>query len=93
MCFLQMLRKVGVVNKFVEFFGPGCAQLSIADRATIGNMAPEYGATCGFFPVDEKTLLYLTQTGENMLLIVFTNCKFTNQIYVLRSNTEEAGAC
>ncbi|GAV01463.1 hypothetical protein RvY_12172 [Ramazzottius varieornatus] len=59
-----ILRKLGVVNKFVEFFGPGCAQLSIADRATIGNMAPEYGATCGFFPVDEKTLLYLTQTGR-----------------------------
>ena len=57
----QMLRKRGVVGKFVEFFGPGLASLSIADRATIGNMAPEYGATCGFFPVDDDTLDYLTQ--------------------------------
>src|SRR4029077_6335906 len=52
----QMLRKRGVVSKFVEFFGAGLASLSIADRATIGNMAPEYGATCGFFPVDDDTL-------------------------------------
>ncbi len=52
----QMLRKRGVVGKFVEFFGPGLANLSIADRATIGNMAPEYGATCGFFPIDDETL-------------------------------------
>jgi aconitate hydratase len=60
----QMLRKRGVVGKFVEFFGPGLAALSIADRATLGNMAPEYGATCGFFPVDEDTLDYLTQTNR-----------------------------
>ena len=52
----QMLRKRGVVGKFVEFFGPGLAGLTIADRATIGNMAPEYGATCGFFPIDDDTL-------------------------------------
>ena len=52
----QMLRKRGVVGKFVEFFGPGLANLTIADRATIGNMAPEYGATCGFFPIDDETL-------------------------------------
>ena len=51
----QMLRKRGVVGKFVEFFGPGLAGLTIADRATIGNMAPEYGATCGFFPIDDDT--------------------------------------
>ena len=51
-----MLRKRGVVSKFVEFFGPGCCSLSLADRATIGNMAPEYGATTGFFPVDNTTL-------------------------------------
>jgi len=50
----QMLRKRGVVGKFVEFFGPGLAGLTIADRATIGNMAPEYGATCGFFPIDDR---------------------------------------
>ena len=52
----QMLRKKGVVNKFVEFFGPGLDAMALADRATIGNMAPEYGATCGFFPVDDETL-------------------------------------
>ncbi|RAI43835.1 aconitate hydratase AcnA [Rhodoplanes roseus] len=60
----QMLRKRGVVGKFVEFFGPGLASLSIADRATIGNMAPEYGATCGFFPVDEDTLEFLLGTSR-----------------------------
>jgi aconitate hydratase len=60
----QMLRKRGVVGKFVEFFGPGIGHLSIADRATIGNMAPEYGATCGFFPVDEDTISYLRETGR-----------------------------
>jgi aconitate hydratase len=60
----QMLRKRGVVGKFVEFFGPGLANLSIADRATIGNMSPEYGATCGFFPVDDDTIRYLTDTGR-----------------------------
>src|SRR6185436_13764564 len=52
----QMLRKKGVVGKFVEFYGPGLAQLPLADRATIANMAPEYGATCGIFPVDVETL-------------------------------------
>src|SRR5712675_1381120 len=60
----QMLRKRGVVGKFVEFFGPGLAGLTIADRATIGNMSPEYGATCGFFPVDDDTLRYLADTGR-----------------------------
>ena len=60
----QMLRKKGVVGKFVEFFGPGLAHLPLADRATIGNMAPEYGATCGFFPVDDTTLEYLRLSGR-----------------------------
>ncbi len=60
----QMLRAKGVVGKFVEFFGPGIASLPVADRATIGNMAPEYGATCGLFPVDETTLHYLRLTGR-----------------------------
>jgi aconitate hydratase A / 2-methylisocitrate dehydratase len=60
----QMLRKRGVVGKFVEFFGPGLASLSLADRATIGNMSPEYGATCGFFPVDDDTIKYLTDTAR-----------------------------
>jgi aconitate hydratase len=61
----QMLRKKGVVDKFVEFFGPGLSSLSLADRATIGNMAPEYGATIGFFPVDQETLRYLQRTGRD----------------------------
>src|SRR3990167_928979 len=61
----QMLRKKGVVGKFVEFFGPGLADLTVADRATIGNMSPEYGATCGFFPVDDATLDYLRLTGRD----------------------------
>ena len=59
----QNLRQLGVVGKFVEFFGPGVAELSIADRATISNMCPEYGATVGFFPPDAATLEYLRQTG------------------------------
>ncbi|XP_060618506.2 cytoplasmic aconitate hydratase [Anolis sagrei] len=59
------LRQVGVVGKFVEFFGPGVAQLSIADRATIANMCPEYGATAAFFPVDEVSIRYLVQTGRD----------------------------
>ena len=61
----QMLRKKGVVGKFVEFYGPGLAELTLADRATISNMAPEYGATCGFFPVDQETLRYLKLTGRD----------------------------
>ncbi|XP_042904296.1 cytoplasmic aconitate hydratase isoform X2 [Parasteatoda tepidariorum] len=58
------LRQIGVVGKFVEFYGPGVSELSIADRATISNMCPEYGATVGFFPVDEKSIEYLRQTGR-----------------------------
>jgi aconitate hydratase len=61
----EMLRKKGVVGKFVEFYGPGLANLSLADRATIANMAPEYGATIGFFPVDDETLNYLRLTGRD----------------------------
>ncbi len=60
----EMLRKLGVVGKFVEFFGPGISELPLADRATIANMAPEYGATCGIFPVDAETLNYLRLTGR-----------------------------
>ena len=60
----QMLRRKGVVGKFVEFFGPGLDHLSVADKATIGNMAPEYGATCGFFPVDKEALDYLKTSGR-----------------------------
>ena len=60
----QMLRKKGVVGKFVEFYGPGLDDMTVADRATIGNMAPEYGATCGYFPIDQKTIDYLAVTGR-----------------------------
>ena len=60
----QMLRKKGVVGKFVEFFGPGLGEMPLADRATISNMAPEYGATCGFFPIDSETLRYLAFSGR-----------------------------
>jgi len=60
----QMLRKKGVVGKFVEFYGPGISSMPLADRATIGNMGPEYGATCGFFPVDDETLAYLKLSGR-----------------------------
>ncbi len=61
----EMLRAKGVVGKFVEFYGPGLDEMSLADRATIANMAPEYGATCGFFPIDKETLRYLTFTGRD----------------------------
>ena len=62
---VQMLREKGVVSKFVEFYGDGLDRLPLADRATIANMAPEYGATCGFFPIDDETLRYLRSTGRN----------------------------
>ena len=65
----QMLRKHGVVGKFVEYFGPGVGRLPVADRATIGNMSPEYGATAGYFPVDEATLAYLRTTGRSAELV------------------------
>ena len=74
---VQMLRQKGVVSKFVEFFGPGLENMTLADRATIGNMAPEYGATCGFFPVDGETIKYLTQTGreEDRIALVEAYCR------------------
>ncbi len=73
----QMLRKKGVVGKFVEFFGSGLDNMSLADRATIGNMGPEYGATCGFFPVDKETLKYMNMTGrdEHRLELVEAYCR------------------
>src|SRR5205823_5869167 len=73
----ELLRKTGVVGKFVEYFGSGLASLPVADRATIGNMSPEYGATCGFFPVDEQTIEYLRLTGrgEERIALVKTYCK------------------
>jgi len=73
----ELLRKKGVVEKFVEFYGPGLSKLSLADRATIANMAPEYGATMGFFPVDEETLRYLAGTGrsEEQVELVARYCR------------------
>jgi aconitate hydratase len=73
----EILRTLGVVGKFVEFYGPGLAGLTLADRATIANMSPEYGATCGFFPVDEETLAYLRMTGrsEEHVALVETYCR------------------
>jgi aconitate hydratase len=73
----EMLRRHGVVDKFVEFCGPGLSSLSLADRATIANMAPEYGATCGFFPVDAETLAYLRGTGrsEDLVALVEAYCR------------------
>jgi aconitate hydratase A / 2-methylisocitrate dehydratase len=65
----EMLRKRGVVGKFVEFFGPGLSNLTIADRATLGNMSPEYGATCGFSPIDDDTIRYLKDTGRSPELV------------------------
>ncbi|MFT5088567.1 MAG: aconitate hydratase [Candidatus Latescibacterota bacterium] len=66
---VEMLRAKGVVGKFVEFYGPGLSKMSLADRATIANMAPEYGATMGFFPVDEETLSYMTSTGRKKAVV------------------------
>jgi aconitate hydratase len=73
----ERLRAIGVVGKFVEYFGAGLQGLPVADRATIGNMAPEYGATCGFFPVDDETLRYLRLTGraEDHIRLVEAYCK------------------
>jgi len=73
----QMLRAKGVVGRFVEFYGPGLGSLSLADRATIANMAPEYGATCGFFPIDDRTLEYLRLTGrdEDRIELVRAYCQ------------------
>jgi aconitate hydratase len=75
----EMLRKLGVVGKFVEFYGPGIAELPLADRATIGNMAPEYGATCGLFPVDAETLRYLRLTGRPAEQIALVEAYFKEQ--------------
>lgn len=74
---VQMLREKGVVGKFVEFYGPGLDQLPLADRATISNMAPEYGATCGFFPVDNQTMDYLKLTGrdDDQVALIEDYCK------------------
>ncbi|MCA9966919.1 MAG: aconitate hydratase AcnA [Anaerolineales bacterium] len=79
----QMLRAKGVVGKFVEFYGDGIRSMGVADRATIANMAPEYGATCGFFPVDEQTLAYMQRTGrtEAHIALVEQYCKLNGFFY------------
>jgi aconitate hydratase len=82
----QMLRKKGVVNKFVEFFGPGLDHLSLADRATIANMAPEYGATCGFFPIDGETLDYLKTSGRSAARIALVE-KYSRTQGMFRGKT------
>jgi aconitate hydratase len=86
----QILRKAGVVGKFVEFFGPGVAALSLADRATIANMAPEYGATCGIFPIDKETLRYLELTGRGKDQIALVEAYATEQGMFHSASTPEA---
>jgi aconitate hydratase len=85
----QMLRRKGVVGKFVEFFGPSFSELTVADRATIANMAPEYGATCGFFPVDAKTLEYLRLTGRDEARIELVEAYLRAQNMFLDETTPE----
>ena len=77
---VKMLRDKGVVGKFVEFYGEGLKNLTLADRATIANMAPEYGATCGFFPVDDETLKYLEFSGRDK-----------NQVEIVKRYSQEQG--
>ncbi len=86
----QALRKLGVVGKFVEFYGPGVAELPLADRATISNMAPEYGATCGIFPVDEETLRYLRLTGRSEEQIALVRDYYKAQEMFRTAETPEA---
>ena len=79
------MRQNGVVGKFVEFFGPGVSKLPLADRATIANMAPEYGATCGFFPVDEEALNYMRLTGreEEQIAVVEAYLKENDMFFTV----------
>jgi aconitate hydratase len=86
----QALRKLGVVGKFVEFYGPGITELPLADRATIGNMAPEYGATCGIFPVDAETLRYLRLTGRSEEQIALVEAYYREQGLFHTAGTPEA---
>jgi aconitate hydratase len=86
----QALRKLGVVGKFVEFYGPGIAELPLADRATISNMAPEYGATCGIFPVDAETLRYLRLTGRSEDQINLVEAYYKEQGLFHTSGSPEA---
>jgi aconitate hydratase len=86
----EMLRKHGVVGKFVEYFGPGLQDLPLADRATIGNMSPEYGATCGIFPIDRETLTYLRLTGRTEDQIALVEAYAREQGMFHDANTPEA---
>src|SRR5271170_3201121 len=86
----EMLRKLGVVGKFVEFYGPGIAELPLADRATIANMAPEYGATCGIFPVDAETLRYLRLTGRSEEQIALVEAYYREQGLFHTADAKEA---
>ena len=86
----QMLREKGVVGKFVEFFGPGLPNLPLADRATIGNMSPEYGATCGIFPVDAETLRYLEFSGRPRELVELVEAYTREQGMFHDGDTDEA---
>jgi aconitate hydratase len=86
----QALRRLGVVGKFVEFYGPGIAELPLADRATISNMAPEYGATCGIFPVDAETLRYLRLTGRSEEQIALVEAYYKEQGLFHTANSPEA---
>jgi aconitate hydratase len=86
----EMLRKLGVVGKFVEFYGEGIAELPLADRATIGNMAPEYGATCGIFPVDAETLRYLRLTGRSEEQVALVEAYYKEQGLFHTPGTPEA---
>ncbi|WP_435923913.1 aconitate hydratase AcnA [Paenibacillus sp. DYY-L-2] len=85
----QMLRKKGVVGKFVEFYGPGLANISLADRATVANMAPEYGATIGYFPVDQETLAYLRSTGRTEEQIALVEAYYKAQGMFRTSETPD----
>jgi aconitate hydratase len=86
----EILRKLGVVGKFVEFYGSGVSELSLADRATIGNMAPEYGATCGIFPIDAETLRYLRLTGRSAELINLVEAYSKEQGWFYTPDSPEA---
>src|ERR1700761_9299220 len=86
----EILRKLGVVGKFVEFYGSGVSELSLADRATIGNMAPEYGATCGIFPIDAETLRYLRLTGRSAEQIKLVKAYSKEQGWFHTANSPEA---
>ena len=87
----EMLRKHGVVGKFVEYFGPGLQDLPLADRATIANMSPEYGATCGIFPIDKESLRYLRLTGRSEEQIALVEAYASEQGHVPRREDARGG--